>query len=154
MKKAGREVSEAVSETARRMRVRQQAHRSSAAPMLRIKDPVTATATLILSIVSEGNKIPRNVESKLLEVLCAITDADHAVEAIETGKRLQGKTSRTLDVIHILGEFLGDRLTTSEQHDLIEMIHSVFAACPTRPAHISNHIVALRGVLGLNDHTH
>ncbi|WP_057461463.1 MULTISPECIES: hypothetical protein [unclassified Pseudovibrio] len=152
MSKAGREVSEAVSKTARRLRADQQTHRSSVAPMLHISDPVTAASTLILSIISEGKEVPRNVEIKLHQVLCEITNPDEASAAVAEGKRLQRKTSRTLDVVQVLGEMLRDRLSAAEQQHLIQMIYTVFAACPKRPAHTSNYIVALRQVLGLTEH--
>ncbi len=147
--KAGREMKTALSTSAKRLRANSQAHLGSVAPFLQIDDTVTIAATLILSVVCEGQPVPPRVEYRLEEVLGEVAGPDQIELAMREAKRLQRKTTRVMEVIDVLGARLAERLTVSERIRLVEMLQNVFSASPTRHAHTANRIVALRQVLGL-----
>lgn len=141
---AGREASDFVSTSAKRIKSSQQAHLASLKSVTQIDDPLTAAATLILSIVCEGQGVPKNVETKLRSVLRDLASTERVDAAITEAKRIQAKTSRTAEVIDLLGTKLHGWLEPIERSKLLEMLREVSMASSHRPAHISNHIVRVR----------
>ncbi|WP_312798191.1 hypothetical protein [Tianweitania sp.] len=150
-RKAGKEMTTALSTTAKRLRADHQAHLGSVAPMLQVDDTVTIAATLILSIVCEGKDVPQRVEYRLEEALSEVAGPDQIETGMREAKRLQRKTTRVMDVIQILGATLSERLTVAERLRFVDMVQNVFSASPHRPAHTANRIVALREALGLTE---
>ncbi len=146
---AGKDASRTLKAAGRKWRADQLAHPASVAPVLKVGDPLTAAAIVVLSIVCEGGEVSRRAENRLRELLLELGPPDRVESAIAEANRIQGGTSRTADVVDLLGDRLREWLEPLERSRLLEIIRDVAQVSARRPAHISNHIVRLRERLGV-----
>lgn len=129
----------------RRHRIRT---KNEMAPLTAIDDPITAAATVILSIVSEDDPAGEVRVEALSSELARVSDAGRAEEALIYARWAIGEVVQTTTVIDKISPFLRTALNDAEKADLLAMLDRV-AGTGAMPVQYRDRVSRLRVKLGM-----
>lgn len=123
--------------------------KSAMAPVTAIDDPVTAAATVMLSIASEDKLVTEELEARIRDAVEPISaNEDKLVEAVTYAKWANNQVADVTTVIDQTSKFLVDKLNEDEKEQLVAMVQSVVLKAERHPLY-GQRIDRLRRKLGL-----